>query len=327
MSDGDRPVESTSRVIPLRGRTARRRIAPLITPGDVARRLAALERQVEAALGTDRMARAVPALETALDQVLGAYVGGREWLAREAGGLATTVVGEMSLAALYRWWWRVDVVGRERLPQGRMLVVGNRGSALLPYEALMASVGLGTNGSRRVQPFVDEWLMALPLVGTALGALGARAVSPSRIRRVLAAGEGALVFPEGRDAVARPYRESYRVGRLARTALLRLAIETGAPIVPVAIIGVDEVHPVVARAPLPWLASALGVPALPITPTLVPLPTKWTLFVGDPLDVASRHQATDARRPDVVRTLAAQVRERLQGLVSDGLRRRRSIFF
>jgi 1-acyl-sn-glycerol-3-phosphate acyltransferase len=207
-------------------------------------------------------------------------------------------------------------------------VVANRGSALLPYDAFMAAVALsdGARQVRRTHPFVDEWLMGVPVLRTVLESLGGQAVSPARVRRVLDAGESALVFPEGRDAIARPYTESYRVGRFSRTGVVRLAIERGVPIVPVGIIGVDEVHPVLARIPLPRALALFGLPALPVTPTLVPLPTKWTLFVGDPFDTAARHRREDARNPQVVRRVAVQIRERLQGLVSDGLRRRRSIF-
>jgi 1-acyl-sn-glycerol-3-phosphate acyltransferase len=326
MSDGDRPAESASRVVPMRGRSGSRRPRPLVSPGEVARRLAALERQVEDALGAERVGRGTALLERAVEDALGAYAHGRAWLATQAAGLTTSLVGEVSLATLSRYWWRVDVVGRERLPAGPALVVSNRGSSLLPYDAFMAAVALGAGESRAVRPFVDEWLMSLPLLGSALEGLGAERVSPGRVRRSLDAGETAIVFPEGREAVARPYAEAYRVGRFTRAGVLRLALETGVPIVPVGIIGVDEVHPVLARLPLPRLLSVLGVPALPITPTLVPLPTKWRLFVGDPLDTAARHRPSDARDPAIVRALATQVRERLQGLVSDGLRRRRSIF-
>jgi 1-acyl-sn-glycerol-3-phosphate acyltransferase len=177
-----------------------------------------------------------------------------------------------------------------------------------------------------VRPFVDEWLMSLPLVAGALQGLGAERVSRARVRRSLDLGETAIVFPEGREAVARPYTDAYRVGRFTRSGVLRIALEARMPIVPLGIIGVDEVHPVLARVPLPRMLSALGIPAIPVTPTLVPLPTKWKLFVGDPLDVATRYRPDDARNPAVVRALTMQVRERLQALVSDGLRRRRSIF-
>jgi 1-acyl-sn-glycerol-3-phosphate acyltransferase len=301
----------------------------MLSPADVARRLAVLERQVEEALGVERVGQGTLLVERTVEELLGTFARGRAWLADEAAGLTSSVAGELSLAALRRLWWRVDVVGRERMPVGPVLVVANRGSTLLPYDAFMAAVALGAHaGARRpVRPFVEEWLMGMPLLGTALAALGAECVSPGRVRRSLEAGEAAIVFPEGREAVARSYTEAYRVGRFTRTGIIRTALETGAPIVPIAIIGVDEVHPVLARVALPRILSILGIPALPVTPTLVPLPTKWTLFVGDPLDVATRHRPAEARDPAVVRSLALAVRERLQGLVSDGLRRRRSIFF
>ncbi len=323
----ERPADTASRVIPLRARSRARRL-PLLSAGDVARRLAALERQVEEALGTERVGRGTVLVERMLEDALSAYMSGRTWLAEQSAGLAAGVLGELSLAGLRRWWWRVDVVGRERIPHGPVLVVANRGSSLLPYDALMTAVslGVGAHEARSVRPFVDEWLVGLPLLGAALHALGAERASPARLRRSIDAGETAIVFPEGRDAVARPYAQAYRIGRFTRTSLLGVAIEAGIPIVPVGIIGVDEVHPVVARIPLPRMLASLGVPALPLTPTLLPLPTKWTLFVGDPLDTASRHRPNDARDAGVVRALGHQVRERLQALVSDGVRRRRSFF-
>jgi len=328
MSEGDRPAETTSRVIPLHGASRFRRLPPLGSAADVARRLAALEQQVEEALGADRLGRATPFIEAAVEELLATLVAARTWLADQSVGVSPSVLGDLSLAVLARWWWRIDVVGRERIPAGAALLVANRGSALLPYEALMGAVALtGSDRGRVVQPFVDEWLVDLPLLGAALRGLGAEPARAARLRRVLERGDAALVFPEGRDAVARPYAEAYRIGRLARTGLLRVAIETGAPIVPVAVIGVDEVHPVLARIPLAGLAGLLGVPALPLPASVVPLPTKWRIFVGEPFDVRARHGADDARDPAALRALATRVRERLQALVSDGLRRRRSIFF
>ena len=98
------------------------------------------------------------------------------------------------------------------------------------------------------------------------------------------------------------------------------------------VIGAEEVHPVIARLDLP--GQLLGLPTLPVTPTfpwlglwgLVPLPTKWTLLFGEPLDVAARHGASDASDATRVARLRDQVRERLQALVLEGLRRRRSLF-
>ena len=97
--------------------------------------------------------------------------------------------------------------------------------------------------------------------------------------------------------------------------------------------GAEESQPVLWR--LDALGRWLGLPTLPITPTfpwlgpagLVPLPAKWTLHVGEPLDVAAHHSPDAARDPRVVALVRDQVRERLQALVSEGVRRRHAIFF
>ena len=129
-----------------------------------------------------------------------------------------------------------------------------------------------------------------------------------------------------------PFDRRYRIGRFGHPAFIRVAIETGTPIVPVAEIGAEESQPVLTRIAGP---KRLGLPALPITPTfpllglagLLPLPTKWTIHVGEPLAVAEHYPAASARDRAALRLLRDQVRERLQALVSEGLRRRRGCVF
>lgn len=327
MPDAERPPgEAPSRVIPLRSGRRGGRFAPLPSAADVGRRLAALEKQVEEALAdAGRASGAADALQTALDEALAAYSQLRRWLMGES---TENPIGELSRQLFYHWWWRVDVVGLERLPRrGRLLVVANRSGAMLPYEAFMVAEAVAHSGAavgRTVHPLVDESLLALPVFGGLLEGLGAEPNDPETLRRHLEADRAVVAFPEGPDAVAKPWGRRYRLASLARGPLFRLAIETGTPIVPVAVIGAEEVHPVLARVEA--LGRAVGLPALPITPTLVPLPTKWTLLVGEPLDPTERHSAADARNAKVVRAVRDRVRERLQGLVSDGVRRRRGLF-
>jgi 1-acyl-sn-glycerol-3-phosphate acyltransferase len=245
------------------------------------------------------------------------------------GNPAAALVG-----GLYRWWWRVEVVGLERVPAGgRVLLVTNRSGALVPYEALMIRTALGRESGRphAARLLVDDWLLHLPALGPALADLGA-IVTPAAARRTLEH-DGALVaYPEGAAAVAKPFRDRYRLASFGKGSFARLAIQTGTPIVPVAVIGAEEVHPVVARLDAP--GRLLGLPTLPVTATfpwlgfwgLVPLPTKWTLLVGEPLEVSERHPAADARDAAAVGRVRDQVRERLQALVLEGLRRRRAIF-
>jgi len=317
MPDSDTP--------PKIGRLAgSRRGGRVAAPGavsDVSRRLAALERQVEEALGPAAQAAAsLPPIETIVDGVVATAE--RVWRAVSGSPEATAELIETPLDLLYRWWWRVEVIGRERLPaRGPLFVVANRAGTLLPYEAFMLARALRSDRPelRLARPLLDDWLLHLPVVGGAIAALGAEAAGPAVVRRVLQAGEVAITFPEGLDAVAKPLAQRYRLAAFSRATLLRAAVDAGAPIVPVAVIGAEEVQPVVWR--VERLGRLLGLPAVPVTPAIVPLPTKWTIHIGDPLDPPAR--GSEAR---TLRTLRGRVRERLQGLMSDGVRRRPGLF-
>jgi 1-acyl-sn-glycerol-3-phosphate acyltransferase len=310
-----------------RGRTRGRRGG---APGAVSSRLAALERRVEEALshgsagagevGVD-LARAI------VDEALAAWAGAWRWAqsdARTAGGL-TGAVADMTLYGLYHLWWRVEAVGLERLPsRGGAIVVVNRAPALIPYEPLVVAMALG--GARptgAVRPLLDARVMRLPALGSLLRAGGASRDTADVMRRLLGRSGWVVSGPETDALYAKTFGERYRLARFGRS-FARVAIATGTPVVPVAVIGSEETHPVLGR--LSAAARWLGVPTVPLTPNVVPLPTKWRLHIGEPIDVAERYAAEDAGRPECTARLADQARERLQGLILEGLRRRRSIF-
>lgn len=335
MSDAERPGRPASAEAPRREGGRHVQFAPMAAAADVARRLTALERQVEAALGAATGTGGPgPVLKTAVDEALTVVTRARRWVVEESVRLAgASGVADMGLQALYRYWWRADVFGIERIPpRGRALLVANRSAALLPYEAFMLEVALATEhpAERRAKALFEGGLEDLPLVGPVLRR-GGSSPTPAALRRLLDADEVAIIFPEGRAALAKPWAHRYRLARFGHSALLRVAIETGAPIVPVAVIGAEEVQPVLYRIEL---GRALGLPDFPVTPTfpwlgplgLLPLPTKWRIHVGEPLDTKTRFRGDDANDPAAVRRLRDEVRERLQGILSEGVRRRRSVF-
>jgi 1-acyl-sn-glycerol-3-phosphate acyltransferase len=342
MSDADRPGGRDPNAVPslriYRGRRARdARPTPAPPTTEIVERLTALERQVEAALGAEEAPPADPRLVRSADLVLAALATAGRGSLREAivgrteRALAGLVPGASPAArvlvdALHRWWWRVESFGLERLPAERpVMLVANRGGGLLPWEALVVPTALAAWAS--VHPLLDERLARLPVLGSVLGELGA--VRGAAAARALLADGGALVvFPEGSRAEDKTFRRRYRLAGFGRGTFARLAIEASATIVPLAVIGVEETQPVLARVGFP------GFPALPVTPTfpwlgvagLLPLPAKLTLHIGEPLDVAARHDPAEATDARAVGLLRDGVRERLQALVQDGLRRRNSIF-
>jgi 1-acyl-sn-glycerol-3-phosphate acyltransferase len=134
--------------------------------------------------------------------------------------------------------------------------------------------------------------------------------------RLLRTGELVGVFPEGVKGVGKPYHERYQLQRFGRGGFVAAAVRTSAPIVPVGIVGAEEIYPKIGE--LPPLARLLGLPYFPVTPTfpwlgplgMVPLPSKWLIEVGEPIDTTGL--AGQADDPLVVMHLADQVRETIQ---------------
>jgi 1-acyl-sn-glycerol-3-phosphate acyltransferase len=240
------------------------------------------------------------------------------------------------LEFLYARWWRVDLGGAEHVPEaGRVLLVANHSGGFFPYDALMLAHGLHmrrAGGGRDVRPLVEDSAYRFPGLGPLLARVGAVRASAENAARLLAREHAVAVFPEGAKGVGKYYRERYRLQRFARGGFVTLALRTGAPLVPVAIIGAEEIHPVLAK--WQWLARLLNVPYFPVTPTfpwlgllgLVPLPTKWRIVCGAPLDLAAEY-GTDAADDDLlVNRLKERVRERIQTMIVDALRARDSVF-
>jgi 1-acyl-sn-glycerol-3-phosphate acyltransferase len=334
--DGDGPPhdggDGASRLRVFRGGRARTPRARPTSPREVARRLSALERRVEHALGATAAQSFTPDLRALADRTLAAIASARRLSlddVRSFGEMLERDLTEALLRVLYRQWWRTEAVGLEHVPaDGPVVIVANRGGSLVPYESLMIRVGLGDERSAR--PVVDDWMAQLPVLGPALARSGGVRGTPATVRRLLTRDEAVIVCPEG--GYPKPFRYRYRLASFGRGTFARLAIERGAPIVPVAVIGAEEIHPVLARVDV--AGRFLGLPTLPITPTfpwlglagLVPLPTKWLLLAGEPLDVAARHGPEAADDSAAVGRVRDAVRERLQALVLEGLRRRRSVF-
>jgi 1-acyl-sn-glycerol-3-phosphate acyltransferase len=233
---------------------------------------------------------------------------------------------------LYDRWWRVQVSGIELVPdEPRVLFVANT-AGILPWDGLMIAHAVERlhPSHRRPRPLVADWLATLPFSQSRLARLGAVRACAENAERLLLGGRWVIAFPEGQKGALKPFRERYRLQRFARGGFVPLAARLGAAIVPVAVVGSEEVHPILFEPRV--LRRLLGVP-VPITPTfpllgplgLVPLPSQWRIRFGEPLrfDGVDAARATD---PLYVNRTRERVRGAIQSLLEEELPRRRSIF-
>jgi 1-acyl-sn-glycerol-3-phosphate acyltransferase len=237
------------------------------------------------------------------------------------------------LRPLYRHWFRVEVRGLEHVPdEGPALVVGNH-AGTLPLDAMMVALALHDEhpAHRSLRVLAADLAFTLPVIAPLARKSGNTLASSEDAERLLEAGELVGVFPEGYKGLGKPYRDRYRLQRFGRGGFVEVALRTGAPIVPVAVVGSEEIYPMVLN--LRRLARLLGFPYFPVTPTFpllgplgaIPLPSKWVIEFCPPVPTADygREAMLD---PMVVFDLTDQVRDTIQQTVFKNLLGRRGVF-
>jgi 1-acyl-sn-glycerol-3-phosphate acyltransferase len=91
--------------------------------------------------------------------------------------------------------------------------------------------------------------------------------------------------------------------------------------VPVAVVGSEE--QAISIANVKPLADLLGIPAFPILLNYFPLPVRYHLYFGEPMEF--RGNAND--EDEVIGRKVEQVKQRINDMIQAGLQQRRSWFF
>ena len=232
-------------------------------------------------------------------------------------------------AWLYRKYFRCEAQGLENVPEGRSLIIANH-SGQLPFDGLMIgmSMFLDSEPPRFTRSMVERFVPATPFVSPLLARCGQILGTPENCRRLLGSGESILVFPEGVRGLNKTWSQRYRLQRFGQ-GFMRLALETGTPIVPAVVIGAEEQAPTFYNAKS--VGRMLGFPAFPITPTnplfpgigLLPLPTRYRIRFGEPM--AFEGNAND--EDDVILEKVSHVKNQMQQMIDEGLREREHIFW
>lgn len=235
---------------------------------------------------------------------------------------------------LYDVWWRVDVEGVTNVPaHGRALLVANHAGSIFPFDASMMTMALMKEHPLPRWPrfMVLDWAFTLPYVSAFMRRAGGVPASPHNALGLLADEQLVIAFPEGVRGTGKPFSERYRLQRFGRGGFVEVALRSGAPIVPVAIVGSEEIYPKVGE--LGPVARAIGAPFVPVTPTfpwfgllgLIPLPSKWRIEFCEPIDL-SEHPPEAAEDRRLVFDISERVRETIQNALYENLIRRGSAF-
>ncbi len=236
-----------------------------------------------------------------------------------------------SLRPLAQKWFRIETRGVENLPaEGGALVVSNH-SGTLPVDGLMTMLTIHDQTGRFLRPLGADLVFRMPVVSSLARKGGATLACNEDAERMLADGELVGVWPEGFKGIGKPFHDRYKLQRFGRGGFVAAALRTGVPIVPLSVVGAEEIFPLIGNVPA--LARLLGIPYLPITPLfpwlgplgLIPLPSKWLMEFGEPIRT-DEFEASAADDPMLVFNVTDQVRETIQQSLYALLGQRESVW-
>jgi 1-acyl-sn-glycerol-3-phosphate acyltransferase len=224
----------------------------------------------------------------------------------------------------YRTWFRVQMRGVENVPaSGPALIVANH-SGVLPLDAIMLQIGIFDEHPQRrnLRLLSADLVYEVPVLSSVARWSGHVRADREEALRQLHAGELVGVFPEGFKGIGKPFRQRYQLQRFGRGGFASLAREAGVPIIPCAIVGAEEIYPMIGN----WaqLARLLGLPYFPITPLFpwlgligaIPLPSNWIIELCPPMPTGGG-RAGRAGSDESVASLAATVRDSIQRKLYD----------
>ncbi len=236
------------------------------------------------------------------------------------------------LRPLVRDWFRVEIQGIENIPDsGSALLVSNH-AGTLPLDGMVLHSVIHDEIGRHVRMLGADLIFRTPYSHDLARKTGTTLACQEDTERLLGSDQLVAVFPEGFKGLGKPYSERYKLQRFGRGGFVSAAVRAQVPIIPISIVGSEEIYPLLATAPA--LARAMGFPYFPITPLfpwlgvlgMIPLPSKWIIEFGEAITTDELPPGA-ADDPMVVFDVTDQVRETIQHSLYALLVQRRSAFF
>jgi 1-acyl-sn-glycerol-3-phosphate acyltransferase len=221
---------------------------------------------------------------------------------------------------LYEWYWRVTTGGIENIPTAGPAVLAANHSGAIPIDGALLKIATLKEHGRNPWMLAGDLVFRVPQVGRFVRRMGNARADPGETAALLKDGHLLAVFPEGYEGIGKGWANRYRLEQFGRGGFVKMALRAGAPILPVGIIGAEQIYPMIANARS--LADTLRLPYFPVTPTfpllgvfgLIPLPAKCHVEFGPPIPTVDYGpEAADDR--GLVRDLTERVRRTVQAIL------------
>jgi len=223
---------------------------------------------------------------------------------------------------LYKNYFKVRLFGKENVADETYIIISNH-SGQIAIDGMLISTAFATEITppRILRSMVDRFFTALPWIATAAAGGGAVLGDRQNGHNLLSRGQSILAFPEGVSGVAKSTSHYYELQKFTH-GFLRMALSTKTKILPLAVIGCEEIFPWVYQPKT--LAKMLGAPALPLSPLYFPLPSPVDIHIGKPIKLPA-HLSPDAPDRDI-EVHIQEIKNEIRKLIEQGLKERRPFF-
>jgi 1-acyl-sn-glycerol-3-phosphate acyltransferase len=227
-------------------------------------------------------------------------------------------------------YFRATTMGAEKIPEGRVVIVASH-SGVMAWDAMLLVAEIRRLTGRFSRNAGHEVWKRYAVLRNLLVPTGMVLGGPADFEELLRRDEICVIFADAGQGNRHAYyleSDRYKVKPEKGFApgcggYIKVALRTGSPIVPAAIVGAEEVHYCIGD--VPQLAQYLKLPFFPLVASLVPLPARIYIRFGEAIRLPAPPEA--AAQQAIVDQLNEQVRSALQALIDDTLRRRKGIYW
>lgn len=222
---------------------------------------------------------------------------------------------------LYCKYFRVRVFGAENIKDETYMVVSNH-TGQIPIDGVLITTAFAMEAvhKRILHSMIERFMAGLPFLGDLTAQAGSILGDRENCKWLLNNKESILVFPEGVRGISKSTKHFYQVQKFSN-GFYRIALESKVKILPVAVVGAEEMFPFVLQAK--GIAKHLGLPSLPLSANLVPLPSPIDIYFGEPIEV---DLSLDRDAPDKnIRPKVKEVEDSIKSMLSSGLKEKRPL--
>ncbi len=223
---------------------------------------------------------------------------------------------------LYRKYFKVRVFGAENVENKPYMITSNH-TGQVPVDAMLITLAflLDVYPPRMTRGMVERFLAGLPFLGSLTAQTGSILGDRANAEYLLQNGESLLVFPEGVRGISKSTQNFYQLQSFTK-GFFRIALKAQRDILPVAVIGAEEMFPFVYQAK--YIAKLFGLPALPVSLNYLPLPSPIDIYIGKPYAIP-KDLSPEASDKDISEHII-RIETKIKRMIAVGIKERRAFF-